>query len=194
MKQDTIEYVIDSFIDFKGEEHKIVACALSQTPESDEDGYTLSVGWVDGEYISDDLDFHNIRRVVSVGVSICNPTDSFNEEVGKKKAYDKAKHDPKCPTIYTKDSGVAGKILVKGFLEQELLYLKENPERYIKGYNEAKKKFEEKEALRNKIKNLSDSEKLIIEISKEDEINLEEFSKLIKKAKKAGISINNEEN
>ena len=30
MKQDVIEYMVDSFVDFKGEERKIVACALSQ--------------------------------------------------------------------------------------------------------------------------------------------------------------------
>ena len=46
MKQDVAEYLIDSFVDFKGEEHKIVACALSQSPEASEDGCKLAVGWV----------------------------------------------------------------------------------------------------------------------------------------------------
>ena len=46
MKQDVAEYLIDSFVDFKGEEHKIVACALSQSPEESEDGCKLAVGWV----------------------------------------------------------------------------------------------------------------------------------------------------
>ena len=34
MKQDIAEFLVDSFIDYKGDEHKIVLCALSQTPES----------------------------------------------------------------------------------------------------------------------------------------------------------------
>lgn len=44
MKQDVATYLMDSFIDFAGKEHKIIACALSQTPEASD--YTLRVGWV----------------------------------------------------------------------------------------------------------------------------------------------------
>ena len=46
MKQDVIEYMVDSFVDFKGEERKIVACAISQAAEVSEDDYVLAVGWV----------------------------------------------------------------------------------------------------------------------------------------------------
>ena len=46
MKQDVIEYMVDSFVDFKGEERKIVACALSQAAEVSEDDCVLAVGWL----------------------------------------------------------------------------------------------------------------------------------------------------
>ena len=45
MKQDIATYLVDSFIDYAGKEHKIVACALSQSPESDT--HILMTGWVD---------------------------------------------------------------------------------------------------------------------------------------------------
>ena len=62
MKQDVAEYLIDSFIDFKGEEHKIVACALSQPIEKSEDGYKLAVGWVNekDEFICNYRPFLNV--------------------------------------------------------------------------------------------------------------------------------------
>ena len=74
MKQDVAEYLIDSFVDFKGEEHKIVACALSQSPEGSEDGCKLAVGWVsDDSYVDTyDPDYAEICRVISVGISVCS--------------------------------------------------------------------------------------------------------------------------
>lgn len=83
MKQDVTEYLIDSFVDFKGEEHKIVACALSQSPEESEDGCKLAVGWVNemDEFVCvDDPDYAEVCRVVSVGISVCHPTDTFDKE------------------------------------------------------------------------------------------------------------------
>lgn len=35
MKQDIAEYLVDSFVDFKGDVHQVVLCALSQSPEPD---------------------------------------------------------------------------------------------------------------------------------------------------------------
>ena len=53
MKQDIATYVVDSFIDFAGKEHKFVACALSQTPDDKE--ADPMVGWV-REYNQIDTD------------------------------------------------------------------------------------------------------------------------------------------
>ena len=50
MKQDIPEYLVDSFIDYKGDVHQIVLCALSQSPESI-DSDNLMVAWSDGETI-----------------------------------------------------------------------------------------------------------------------------------------------
>lgn len=192
MKQDIVEYVVDSFIDFNGSEHKIVACALSQAAEKCEDGYKLSVGWANednGDICVDDPDFFDICRVVSVGISVCHPTDTFDLELGKKNAYNKALHDPKCSTIYTRDRGVAGKHLVKAFMEQEISYLKENPERYIKGYNKMKERFDNKEAIKSEIANLNEASRDAIRLAMDHGVDLTKCAKLIKRAKQAKIKI-----
>ena len=171
MKQDVTEYVVGSFIDFKGEEHKIVACALSQTPETSNSGESLCIGWADGSYIdNDNADYAQICRVLTIGISICHPTDTFDLEKGKKNAYQKALNNPSCPTIYAKNKGVINTKLVKAFLEQEINFIKENPERVIKGYNEAKVRFEKKQAIKTELANLTDKEKFFLELAKEVDV------------------------
>lgn len=196
MKQDVAEYLIDSFVDFKGEEHKIVACALSQSPEESEDGCKLAIGWVgeDDSYIDIyDPDYAEVCRVVSVGISVCHPTDTFDKERGKANAYNKALHDPKCPTIYTRDRGVASKTLVKAFLKQEVNFLKENPERIIKGYNQMKARFDKKQALKAKVEGLSDNEKLVVKLAMKEGVDVVGCVKLVEEAKAAGIEINEQD-
>lgn len=189
MKQDVTEYLFDSFVDFKGEEHKIVACALSQSPITDDDGYNLSIGW--SKYNDLDIcdeDYAKVCRIVTIGISVCHPTDKFDSKRGMANAYNKALHDPKCPTIYTKDKGVASKTLVEAFLRQEVNFLKENPERIIKGYDQAKARFDKRQALKNKVANLSDKEKLAVKLA--TEVDLVQCAKIAKEAKNAGIEIN----
>lgn len=188
MTQNVVEYLIDSFIDFKGQEHKIVACALSQVPEADD--YTLSIGWVNPMTNEMNYDSTEICRKVSIGISVCHPTDKFDEEMGKTKAYNKALHDPKCSTIYTSSRGVISKALVQTFLEQEIKFLKENPDRIIKGYSQEKAKFDKKQTLENRIKNLSTKERLIIELATTENVDVQSCLDLIKEAKKVGIKIN----
>lgn len=196
MKQDVAEYLIDSFVDFKGGEHKIVACALSQSPEESEDGCKLAVGWVNekDEFICvDDPDYAEVCRVISVGISVCHPTDTFDEKKGKTNAYNKALHDPKCPTIYTKDRGVASSTLVKTFLQQEVNFLKENPERIIKGYNQAKARFDKKQSLKAKMESLSDNEKLIVKLVTKEGVDVVGCVKLVEEARAVGIKIDEQD-
>ncbi len=180
MKQDITDYLIDSFVDYKGEEHKIVACALTQTP-ADYDS-TMVVGWMNNEdntmYVDDD-DYTEVCRVISIGISICNPIDKFDEEKGKQIAFNKAAHDPKCPTIYTKNKGIASKMLIDAFLRHEVDYFKENPQWLINGYNQMKETYEAKQKLKNAWYELSDDERSIINLAKSEGIDLIKCAKFI---------------
>lgn len=162
MKKEIVEYACDSFVDFKGKERKIVACALSQTPKSNDD-CKMVVGWKDiDEYVED---YSEICRAVTVGITVCNPSDTFNLDRGMRIAYSRALNDPNCPTLYTTTNGVINKSIVNAFLQQEIDFIKKNPERIIKGYDEAKERFERNENLKKEIQNLSPEESAVFDLA-----------------------------
>ena len=163
MKQDIAEYLVDSFVDFKGDVHQVVLCALSQSPESI-DSDNLMVAWSDGETVDDSADiFHDVFRMVSLGIAICCPADKkvFSEEIGKKIALNRAEKEvPKFVSIFP---GVVNTTLVRAFLSQEMEFIKKNPEQFIVGYAEAKERYDKKVNFEKTIENLSEAEATIVE-------------------------------
>ena len=163
MKQDVAEYLVDSFVDFKGDVHQVVLCALSQSPESI-DSDNLMVAWSDGETVDDSADiFHDVFRMVSLGIAICCPADkkAFSEEIGKKIALNRAEKEiPKFVSIFP---GVVNTTLVRAFLSQEMEFIKKNPEQFIVGYAEAKERYDKKVNFDKTIQNLSEAEATIVE-------------------------------
>lgn len=163
MKQDIAEYLVDSFVDFKGDVHQVVLCALSQSPESI-DSDNLMVAWSDGETVDDSADiFHDVFRMVSLGIAICCPADKkvFSEEIGKKIALNRAEKEvPKFVSIFP---GVVNTTLVRAFLSQEMEFIKKNPEQFIVGYAEAKERYNKKVNFEKTIENLSEAEATIVE-------------------------------
>lgn len=165
MKQDIAEFLVDSFIDYKGDEHKIVLCALSQTPEKNDDD-NLMVVWSNGYDIDETADIcHDVFRTVSLGVAICCPADKkiFSEEIGKKIALNRA--EKAIPKFVSLEPGVVNTIVVKAFLEQEMAFVKNCPEKFIKGYEEAKAHYNKKLNLDKTVKNLSPEEAEVVEFA-----------------------------
>ena len=160
--KDIAEYLTDSFIDYKGQRHIITACALSQSPKSNE--YNLMVGWADeDDYLDkDDSIYDNVHRMVSIGIAICNPTDVHDIEIGKKVAYNKASADKPQSRIYSTGPGLIGEGVVKALLRQEVDFIKKHPEKIIKGYEEAKKRYYERESIKTSYLGLNESEKNIV--------------------------------
>ena len=165
MKQDIATYLVDSFIDYAGKEHKLVACALSQTPEDSD--YNIKDCWVDSEAkaLNGANIYHDVYRLVTIGIAVCNPEDNFNEETGKKIAYNKAANIEYAPRIYTTNRGVITKELVDTFLKQQVQFVKENPEKVITGYLKAKAAYEALEAAKKEIDNFSDEERVAFNLA-----------------------------
>lgn len=167
MKQDIPEYLVDSFIDYKGDVHQIVLCALSQSPEST-DGDNLMVVWSDGETIDESADIcHDVFRIVSLGMAICCPADekAFSEEIGKKIALNRAEKEiPKFVSLFP---GVVNTTLVRALLKQEMEYIKKNPEKFIKGYEEAKNRYEKSLNLKKTVSNLTEEEASVVQAAME---------------------------
>ena len=163
MKQDIAEYLVDSFVDFKGDLHQVVLCALSQSPESI-DSDNLMVAWSDGETVDESADiYHDVFRMVSLGIAICCPADKkvFSEEIGKKIALNRAEKE--VPKFVSLSPGVVNTTLVRAFLRQEMEFIKKNPEQFIVGYAEAKERYDKKVNFEKTIENLSEAEATIVE-------------------------------
>lgn len=163
MKQDIAEYLVDSFIDYKGEQHQVVLCALSCTPENI-DGDDLMVVWSDGDTVDDSADIcHNVYRSVSLGYAICCPVDKkvFSEEIGKRIAKNRAEKE--VPKFVSLEPGVVNSTLIRAFLHQEMEFIKKHPEKFIKGYEEAKERYYKRVNLDKDVKNLSAIEACVVD-------------------------------
>lgn len=166
MKQDIAEFLVDSFIDYKGDEHKVVLCALSQTPEKNIDDDSLMVVWSNGYDVDENADiYHEVLRTVSLGIAICCPADkkAFSEEIGKKIALNRA--EKSIPKFVSLEPGVVNTTVVRAFLEQEMAFVKRCPEKFIKGYDEAKAHYNKKLNLDKTVKNLSPEEAEVVEFA-----------------------------
>ena len=172
-------YVTSSFVDYKGVEHKFTVCALSR--KVNEDG-TIKVSDI-GVYEDDDWEptqIFNTTKVLSFGVAVCNPTDTFNEEHGKMIAYNKAKSD-KAPFLTSSRLGFFNTTTVDAILNNYVDFIKRDPGSVINGYDKAKKQFLEDEELNDELSHLTEEDKQKIRIlAFATPENLEYAKKMIK--------------
>lgn len=145
-----IEYISDCFTDYKGEVHNFVIVAVSQTlPETSGELQDNPIDEIDREIyhevslIIDNYGTHDylglVNKVLLLGISICNPSDDFDFEIGYRKALHRAYNSQ--PVIYASNPGVINSQMVKALLSQEARYLKENPENFINGYAESRDRY-----------------------------------------------------
>lgn len=137
-----VEYIVDSFKDFTGEERKFVMAAVSLHGEPD-------------IYIEEDGDIiDNGEKVLSIGVSVCRPDDEFNETLGKTIAEGKATKY-RNHALYAVDAGLINETMVKALLQQEAEYFKVNPGRYLAGYDRDAEKYHRSTRIESYIDTLS---------------------------------------
>ena len=127
IKQKFVDYREGSFIDFEGKDHYFVICAV------------LREGTVCG----------HLTRILSFGVSFCNPVDKHNNELGKKIAYGKSVH-VKNTNMLIGRAGLLNIETVKYILDNEVNHVKQYPEQYSVAYAKAKDKYEKSKALAEK--------------------------------------------
>lgn len=165
--KEVVEYLCDSFIDFLGKEHKFVLCAVSRV-NKDIEIYDGSVG-----------DYVESARVLTLGCSICNLNDDYDEELGKKIAYNRAISDKFLPTIVSTLPGVINTAVVTALLRQEADYIKRDPNCVIPGYNEKAKKLKAKKEAEEDYKLLTAEEQLVVECARRG-LDLNRYAELAK--------------
>ena len=149
MKKDIVMYKNGSFVDFQGVTRQFVVCALSTSQFNNDmqevylTAYNAN-GVVEGETL--------LSRAVFIGIAVCNPVDEWDEEKGKMIALSKARGfkataPEKSAALFTTRAGMISEPLVQALLTREVEHIKEDPECAIKGYNQMKARWEEKQEM-----------------------------------------------
>ena len=126
-KQKLVDYREGSFVDFEGKDHYFVVCAV----------------------LKESTILGNLTRILSFGVSFCNPVDKHNNELGKKIAYGKSVSDRNTNGLLGR-AGLLNIEAVKYILDNETNHVKQYPEQYSVSYAKAKDKYEKAKALAQK--------------------------------------------
>ncbi len=165
--KEVVEYLTDSFVDFAGKEHKFVLCAVSRVNPTVE------------LYFNDDC-FTEVARTLTVGCSICNLADEFDEEIGKKIAYGRTDPAKFVPTLVSTEPGVINTAVVKALLRQEADYIKRDPNCVIPGYNEKMKKVQAETEAIDMYCALTDEEQRFVDLLKNNPELLSTYADIAK--------------
>lgn len=163
----------DKFVDFADKEHQFVIAAVKVALKDADASYpvVMKIANGTGEALG------CVQVGLQVGVSICNPVDKFSERVGVLKAIARAKNSD--VALYAAHPGQMSDNLVRTYLSQEAEYIKANPEKYIKGYNDAKARFLKHQEMKKVKENFTDIEKVIVEEVKKDSTYLDNVQKYL---------------
>lgn len=131
MVKNRIEYRIGEFIDFAGRTRKYVVAAVSELV----DCACVTTLTQNADVIMDE-----VVKKLSLGFSICNPEDKWNEELGKKIALGKAIKRP-TRVMYTSHAGMINTEVVNALINQEMKYAEKAPSTVFKGYETAERKW-----------------------------------------------------
>lgn len=117
MKEKLVEYREGSFIDFNGDDHYFVVCAIL---------YEKSLN-------------NGVVRILQFGVSFCNPVDKNNNALGKKIAYGKAVACRDGNMIAGR-AGLLNLLNARAIIDNEVNHVKTYPESYSISYAIAREK------------------------------------------------------
>jgi hypothetical protein len=151
MKKEIASYKLGQFVDFKGVERLVVACAVSM-PVKEGLTATWNVPGVEDSF--------EIVRAVSVGIAVYNPEDEFNLTFGKEQAYKKALAGEPC--WFIGKGGVITKECIDALLTEKINYFAKNPEIVIKNYNANKAKYEKIQKEKEYIQTASPEEQAVL--------------------------------
>lgn len=151
MKKEIASYKLGQFVDFKGVERLIVACAVSMPVKEG-----LTATW----NIPGVEDSFEIVRAISIGIAVYNPEDEFNLTFGKEQAYKKALAGDPC--WFIGKGGVVTKECIDALLTEKIDHFTKNPEIVIKDYNANKAKYEKIQKEKEYIQNASPEEQAIL--------------------------------
>lgn len=150
--KERIQTLVDSFTDYAGTSHKFMIAAVSIQDEN----------WF-AEYAESPYRDVNTPKSVRIGVSVCNPTDEWNEDMAREIAVGRARKNTQYALFATRP-GMINTALVDALLQQEAKFIRENPSQVIPGYNDSKLKYLRSQELKKMYDALTEDEKKAIAV------------------------------
>lgn len=124
MRTNKVETLTDSFVNPEtGKTHHVVIAAVSKILADDIWGVTDYYG----DYAV------SVRKSLTFGISICNPIDEFNEEIGKRIAIGRAMKKEEAD-LYVVDPGMIWTDMAMILLKRKMKFIKDNPSEYIAAF------------------------------------------------------------
>jgi hypothetical protein len=157
MKKEIVTYKIGEFSNYAGISQKITMCAVSNST------------------------FENLERELYIGISICNPEDEYNEELGKKIAYSKAVNSD--PVLMATVPGIINSTLVESVLNSELGFIIKHPGKYITGYDKKAKKYFDKKLAIDMFNSMDVDQQAIVKAIQEGKFYLSSYEFVAKMLK-----------
>ena len=183
--KEVVMYGYGSFKDYKGQEHKVIVCAVSRKVNERNCVEVPPTIIYDDPYADPYSDNSSrafyVRKILSFGVSICNPIDNYNEEHGKKIAYNRALSN-NAQVLTSSQAGFFNTATVTAMLNNYVEYIQRDPGSIINGYDASKKKFLEEKKWKDEaatVTNDKDKENLRL-LANATEENLEYARKVVK--------------
>ena len=128
------KFAFGEYVDYKGQVHKFVVAGVVNKVS----GYVDACNGIYDPDVYPDVD---MEKSISVGISICNPEDKYNENIGKLQAEGRAKKPRKNPRVVYASWGIITPYVVELLIKSIADDIKANPGKYVPGYNESEKKW-----------------------------------------------------
>ena len=145
MKKRKVVYRQGSFVDFAGRTRQYIVAAVSELlpnateVHTSEGNYVTPTKFVVTEVSEDEyVAIHSdVVKRISLGFSVCNPEDTFNEELGKTIVLCISEKRP-AGVHYATKAGMINTDLVESLITQEMQHFENNPGAVLAGYDKAK--------------------------------------------------------
>lgn len=155
-----VEILQDEFTDYAGKKHIFMVAAVSEHLEDDSLG-VVEVQGLEAEVIDD------VKETVGIGISLCNPCDTFNERAGAMKAIHRAENVPTFTYTCSTRGGFDADV-VKALMTRAAKYVKQNRDEFIPGYSEMKERYLKNKQMEDFGKGLGEVERIVVEKTQED--------------------------
>lgn len=109
----------------------------------------------------DNADTISVNKFLTLGVAFCHQNDEFDPAIGEKIAYEKALNAANSGATFlaTNEPGMINEDTVTAFIDNKIKYIQKDPGSLIAGYDEARKKYEERLILEESWEKASEEEK-----------------------------------